>query len=107
MPPGDAASAAGRDRTAVVPVVRWHCCRTARRGRLAVGRASSCTRQRLVVKILKVYIFVHSVLKSTLRGAVAIPLDHPCEAQGSMTSVNRIPVCQYCRVLLYSYAWEE
>ena len=68
MPPGDAASAAGRDRTAIVPVARWYGYHTARRGRLAVGRASSCTRQRLVVKILKFYTFVHSVPMLTVLG---------------------------------------
>ena len=50
--PGDAASAGGGDCTAVVPLARPHGCRTARRGRLAVGCASSRTRKQLVIKIL-------------------------------------------------------
>ena len=56
MPPGDAASIVGRDRTAVALPARRHGCRTARRGRLAVGRASSRTWQQLVIKLIFLYI---------------------------------------------------
>ena len=56
--PGDAASPAGGDRTDVVPLARRHGCRTARRGHLAVGCASSRTRQQLVIKILNKQILV-------------------------------------------------
>ena len=58
MPPGDAASVLGRDRTSVALPARRHGCRTARRGRLAVGRASSRTRRQLVIKIHNVYVIL-------------------------------------------------
>ena len=58
MPPGDAASVVGPDRTAVALLARRHGCRTARRGRLAVGSASSRTRRQLVIKIHNLYIIL-------------------------------------------------
>ena len=56
MPPGDAASVVGPDRTDVALLARQHGRRTARRGRLAVGRASSRTWQQLVIKLIFLYI---------------------------------------------------
>ena len=65
MPPGDAAGAAGRDRTAVLPLAQLHDCRTARRGRLAVGRTISCTQQQLVVKIYSLNVMLLSALSNS------------------------------------------